>query len=505
MLSGDILSCKLGPASGVRRLLPSYVSNVETGKMTHPYPWSFPWLFSAQLALASGLFLMLGCSSSNSQPTKGPPPPPAFTLTRLSTDTFTNADGQHATELETSTYSFGSTMVVSFEVARGLNHGGGADIGIAITTDAGATWTSQFLSGLTSVQGGTASATGNAAITYDAKHGVWIIETLLANFNPVVTTLVVVRSFDGINWGNPITVNTLANPDKPWIACDNTPNSPFYGQCYIQWDTLNLGTLYFSTSTDGGLTWGPPLQPAGSLVGGNGQVHIQPNGTVVVPMGTTTPANFLTGPFDLSSVSSTDGGATWNAPVTISPALQVHEVFDFRTGASSSGIDGAGNVYVVWPDCSFRAGCSSNDLVFSRSSDGATWSTPARIPIDPVTSTADHFTPGVAVDTATSSSTAHLTVTYYSYSQADCTDATCQLFIGFVTSKDGGTTWSSPQTLAGPMLITWLPESGGRDIGDYSSAGYVNGKAFGAFAVAHANVGTQFDEAIYTTKEPLSQ
>ena len=81
-----------------------------------------------RLALGSVLLLMAGCSSSNSQPTKGPPPP-AFTLTRLSTDTFTNPDGQHATELETSTYSFGNTMVVSFEVARGLNHGGGADIG----------------------------------------------------------------------------------------------------------------------------------------------------------------------------------------------------------------------------------------------------------------------------------------------------------------------------------------------------------------------------------------
>jgi hypothetical protein len=220
-------------------------------------------------------------------------------------------------------------------------------------------------------------------------------------------------------------------------------------------------------------------------------------------MGTTT--DFLNGPFSISSVVSTDGGASWNAPVTISSAPPAHEVFDFRTGASSSGIDGAGHVYVVWPDCSFRSGCSSNDLIFSSSSDGVTWSTPERIPIDPVTSTVDHFTPGVAVDIATSGSTAHLTVTYYSYSQADCTDSTCQLFVGFVTSKDGGNRWSSPQNLAGPMLITWLPESGGRDVGDYSSAGYVNGKAFGVFAVAHANSGAVFDEAIYTTKEPLSQ
>jgi BNR/Asp-box repeat len=463
------------------------------------------WTYA--ILLASGILLIVlcpACGSSNPPPPVQTPPP-AFTLVRLSTDTFTNGDGQHATELETSTYSFGSTMVVSFEVARGLGHGGGADIGIAITTDAGTTWSSHFLSGLTVEQGGTGIATGNANVTYDAAHQVWLIQTLILTNQG--TQLVVLHSADGSNWDpNPIPVATPLHPDKPWIACDNTSTSPFFGHCYIQWDTGNVGTLWFSTSTDGGLTWGPPLNPAGTPVGGNGQVHVQPNGTVVVPMGTTPPQNFLTGPFSISSVVSIDGGASWNAPVTISAAPPAHNVFNFRTGASSSGIDGAGNVYVVWPDCSFRPGCSSNDLVFSSSSDGITWSTPTRIPIDPVTSTVDHFTPGVAVDTNTSGSTAHVTVTFYSYEQANCSDATCQLDLGFVTSQDGGKTWSAAQTLAGPMFITWLPQtSGGRDVGDYSSAGYVNGKAFGAFAIAHANAGSQFDEAIYTTQEPLSQ
>ena len=462
------------------------------------------WTYS--FVLASGILLIILCPACNSgSPPGGGGGGGGFTLVRLSTDTLTNTDSQHATELETSTYSLGSTMVVSFEVARGLGHGGGANLGIAVTTDAGTTWSSHFLSGLTTVQGGSGLATGNANVTYDAAHQVWLIQTLI--LTNLGTELVVLRSADGTNWDpNPIQVVTPPSPDKPWIACDNTSTSPYYGHCYIQWDTGSVGTLWFSTSTDGGLTWGSALNPGGTLVGGNGQVHVQPNGTVVVPMGTTPPQDFLTGPFSIASVVSTDGGASWNAPVTISAAPPAHDVFHFRTGASSSGIDGAGNVYVVWPDCSFRLGCPSNDLVFSSSGDGITWSTPARIPIDAVTGTADHFTPGVAVDTNTSGNTAHLTVTFYSYEQANCTDATCQLDLRFVTSKDGGNTWSSAQTLAGPMLITWLANtSGGRDVGDYSSAGYVNGKAFGAFAVAHANAGAQFDEAIYTTKEPLSQ
>src|ERR1700747_1857657 len=86
-----------------------------------------------------GILTVLGSScGGGTQQSQQQPPPPTFTLAKLSTDTLTNADGQHATELETSTSSFGSTMVASFEVARGSNHGGGADIGIAITTNAGA-------------------------------------------------------------------------------------------------------------------------------------------------------------------------------------------------------------------------------------------------------------------------------------------------------------------------------------------------------------------------------
>ena len=458
--------------------------------------------FPALLALGVLLPLMPSCGSSSS-PQLSPPPPPTFTLDRLSTDTFANPDGQHATELEPATFAFGSTLVTSFEVARGAGHSGGADIGFATSTDAGATWTSGFLSGLTTAMGGSAVATGNAVVTYDAAHGVWIISTLLANFNPLTTTLVVVRSSDGINWGNPITVDATTDPDKPWIVCDNSASSPFFGHCYVQWEAINVGTIFMSTSTDGGLTWGVLQNPGGAPLGGGGQPLVQPNGTVVVPINTTT--DFINGPFNMSAFSSTDGGASWTAPVTISPDLPSHPSFDFRMGANPSArTDGAGNIYVVWADCRFRAGCSSNDLVISTSADGLTWTSPVRIPIDAVTSTVDHFTPGLAVDPVTSGSTAHLTVTFYSYTNANCTDSTCQLNLGFVSSQDGGNTWSSALTLAGPMSITWLPETSlGRDVGDYMSASYVNGQPFGVFAIAHANSGTVLDEAIYTTKQPL--
>src|SRR6202011_4337391 len=99
-------------------------------------------------------------------------------LTQLSEDTFTDTPSQHNTEVEPSTYSWGSTIVAAFQVAR-IHDGGGADIGFATTKDGGKTWTQGLLPGLTIHHGnGTNSAASDASVVYDAKHGMWLISTL---------------------------------------------------------------------------------------------------------------------------------------------------------------------------------------------------------------------------------------------------------------------------------------------------------------------------------------
>ncbi|HEX5118519.1 MAG TPA: sialidase family protein [Pseudonocardiaceae bacterium] len=93
--------------------------------------------------------------------------------------------------------------------------------------------------------------------------------------------------------------------------------------------------------------------------------------------------------------------------------------------------------------------------------DGTTWSPVRRIPIDPVGSDVDHFIPGLAVGTDSAGPRTQLAVTYYFYPSADCTAATCQLEVGFTSSRDAGQHWSTPQTLAGP--ITPSPRFEGND------------------------------------------
>lgn len=420
------------------------------------------------------------------------------TLKRLSTDTFTNSDSQHATEVEPDTYSFGSVFVAAFQVGRRYSGGGASDIGFATSTNGGATWTNGYLPGLTQYyQGGTYQAASDPSVIYDARHGVWLISSLGISDTNGNTILLVSRSADGITWNNPVTANSnSAFADKDWITCDNTPASKYYGNCYIEWEDAGIGDqILMTTSTDGGQTWSSPFSvPNGFGLGG--QPVVQTNGTVVVP--------FLGNEIDF--FTSTNGGKSWNSAGVIS-GLSDHAVAGSLRAVyvlPSAEVGSDGTVYAVWWDCRFRSGCSSNDIVLSSSTDGKTWSSPTRIPIDPVSSTVDHLLPGIAVDPATSGATTHLGLTYYYYPQANCTTQSCKLGVGFVYSHDGGKTWSTATTLAKGMKMSWLPNTTlGYMVGDYISTSYMNGKAFGVFAKALAPKNAKFREAIYTPKMGL--
>jgi len=417
----------------------------------------------------------------------------APTLIQLSSDPFTNATSQHSTEVEPDNFSFGSTIVAAFQVGR-ISGGGSADIGWATSTDNGVTWTHGFLPGTTTfaTPAGTFTAISDPSVAFDASHNVWLIASLgITSSNSQV--LVTSRSTDGgLTWSNPITVAT-GSLDKNWIVCDNTSTSPFFGHCYTEWDrTSSNNLIQMSTSTNGGLTWGTARATAANNRGLGGQPLVQPAGTVIVP--------YLSSSGSIRAFTSTNGGASWNGAVTVSTATD-HAISGLRTETlPSAEIDGAGKVYVVWQDCRFEANCTANDIVMSTSTNGTTWSAVTRIPTDAVGSGIDHVIPGIAVDKATSGNTAHIGLTFYFCS------STCQLSVGFVSSTDGGATWSAKTTLTStPMDLTWLANTTqGRMVGDYISTTFANGNAFPVFAVATAPSGSLFNEAMFTVSAGLT-
>jgi hypothetical protein len=443
-------------------------------------PWSRLTLVSA-LAAAAALALPAAASAN-------------VALTRIATDPFTSASSQHATIVEPDTFSFGSTTVAAAQMGRFFD-GGAVSNGFATSTNNGASWTSGTLPGLTTATGGTYDRATDPAVAYDARHNVWLISSLVLVDSPTGPTgkaVVTSRSVNGgTAWGNPVNTAVAARRqdfDKNWIVCDNTTTSPFYGSCYTQFDDFGSGNaLKMYYSRDGGLTWTAGKVPRVSVIGG--QPVVLPNGNVVVPLdnGSETALGYTI---------STNGGVRFGQAFSITSISAADDPGNIRSGPlPSAEISGDGTIYVVWEDCRFRTGCPAagtpNDLVYVTSSNGSTWSAVERIPIDPVTSAVDHFLPGVGVDRATSGANTHVGVTYYFYPNTNCTVATCQLDVGYISSANAGSTWSTATQLAGPMTMSWLPNtSQGRMVGDYISTSFgADGLAHPAFAVANVPTG----------------
>ena len=408
----------------------------------------------------------------------------AANIIQISSDPFTNTTSNHKTEVEPDTFAFGNTIVSAFQQGRFFD-GGASDIGFATSTDGGNTWAHGSLPGVTvnSTPPGPYARTSDASVAFDAKHNVWLI-SYLGIRNPAsagINDVVVSRSTDGgLTWGAPVAVNTSGDfNDKNWTTFDNTATSPFFGNCYTEFDDFSKNNLFqMSTSTDGGLTWGAAkTNPDNTCVIG-GQPVVQPNGTVIVPIDDCLESTIL-------SITSTDGGNTWSNPVLAAQLLNDGHPGNIRSpDLISAGIDSSGKVYVTWTDCRTENFCNSgnNDLLMTTSTDGKSWSAPVRIPTSSVNSGVDILIPGLAVDRNTSGSSARLAVVYYTFPSIFC-NATgtrntpaCQLNVGFLESTNGGASWSSPVQLAGPMTLTWLPlTTQGFMVADYLSAAIASG------------------------------
>jgi hypothetical protein len=446
-------------------------------------------------------------------------------LTQISSDPYTNTTSNHKTQVEPDTLAFGNTIVSAFQSGRFFD-GGASNIGFATSTNAGETWTKGFIPSSTvfATPAGKYARASDASVAYDAKHKVWMI-SWLGIVDPVLgpVDVLVSRSTDGgLTFGAPVVVNASGNfNDKNWTVCDTSANSPFYGRCYTEYDdNTNLNLFQMSTSKDGGLTWGAAKTNPEKTCVIAGQPLVQPNGTVIVPIDNCFENTLL-------AIRSTDGGKSWSQPAFIGQLLNNGHPGGIRApDLPTAEIDKSGRVYVVWTDCRFEVRCNTpignNDLLLSSSADGIHWTAGKRIPAAQVGSGFDFFTPGLAVDRSTSGSSAHLGLAYYYYPDSTCTTTppTCQLKVGFISSTNGGASWSNARQLAGPMNLTWLPlTTQGFMVADYLSTSIVprDDDATPVFMVAKApstptcsdvtngNPGQGCDQATYTTPEDLLQ
>jgi hypothetical protein len=196
-------------------------------------------------------------------------------------DPFTQG-GQHKTVVEPDTFSAGST-IVAVAMLGVFTDGGATGIGFATSTNNGASWTSGVLPGITPYTNppGPYDRATDPSVAFDAAHNVWIASSLGLKDTALVGAAVLAsRSTNGgLGWANPVTIAAAGNNqsfDKPWIVCDNTATSPFYGSCREQFDDY-ISTSFAGDGTSHGavIVAKPPsvtgtldrgaLRPAGSL------------------------------------------------------------------------------------------------------------------------------------------------------------------------------------------------------------------------------------------------
>jgi Ca2+-binding RTX toxin-like protein len=123
---------------------------------------------------------------------------------QLSRDTNRNAVAHHQTQVEPDSFSFGNSVVTTFQSGR-IGAGAATMIGFATSHNGGRTWRSGFLPGVTADS--TPPGPGRASdpvVAYDAVHRVWLIATLSVSAD--ASRLLINRSTDGLRWNAPVAV-----------------------------------------------------------------------------------------------------------------------------------------------------------------------------------------------------------------------------------------------------------------------------------------------------------
>jgi len=135
----------------------------------------------------------------------------AVPLNQVFTDPFTNGTSQHRTAVEPDTFAFGSTMVTAAQSGRFFD-GGGSGIGWATLSSTGSVVANGVLPGLTTHNGngGSFDRVSDPAVAFDALHGVWLVSSIPITSSVTVPSVVVSRSTDGgLTWGDPVNVEVI--------------------------------------------------------------------------------------------------------------------------------------------------------------------------------------------------------------------------------------------------------------------------------------------------------
>lgn len=330
------------------------------------------------------------------------------------------------------------------------------------------------------------------------------------NFVGTAQTMSLHRSVDcGHTWSGPFEVTAATNPhgllsgvnardaaDKEFLDVD-----PDTGRVILSWSNFTSTTFIpgsveiRTTFSDDVMTGTPPTWSAGVVLNpgsptfDTGSMPRFARGGSNNVYAAWATISLSTGLSNTRVATSTNNGATWNAPVSLNASdfFPIDYILGNDRVHSFPGlaVGPEGNVYVVYSN---NNGHDGADVVFHRSTDGgATFSAAMPLNSRPGADRAQWF-PYAATD-----QNGRLYVTYYDQGVAPSGDLTD---VRFGYSDDGGLTWSKPSTLmsTGCNGIASDPldcrsfhagygnDTGQPNLGDYNGATTFNGALYAVWA-----------------------
>jgi hypothetical protein len=295
--------------------------------------------------------------------------------------------------------------------------------GTMISRDAGRSWRDGVLPGFDcrSSPDNSWSDTTDPVIAFDSQGAVYsVVLAFNHRYNsrgdtiPVspADEIAVVKSADGgVRWapanqGNPLLVNPSSDviSDKPWIAADSNPHSPFADYVYVAWTVIdaNGGNVVFSRSADQGQHFSRPIPISNITTIGNYNteafVGSGPDGTLYAAFTSFPDPN--TTQADVWVLDSKDGGLSFSRPriaaTFLSPTTPDRPNTTFREYfADSFAVDPSNGHLLLAIEVDSGSGL---DVYLTISKDGGhSWSQP--VPVnDPSTvmDGTDQFQPTVA-------------------------------------------------------------------------------------------------------------
>jgi hypothetical protein len=345
------------------------------------------------------------------------------------------------------------------------------------SSDGGATWGQTTLS----------LTTGDAfhsdpAVDWTSDGKAWSATLGLNSSATVLKGRMYVSTNAGASWTFDGTyTNTQTNVDKEMMWVDHSAVSPFKDNIYVIWHGGN--PVYINRRTAAG--WQTPLQISGAESSGTGiggDIKTNRDGDVFAFWPTT-------GNSRVFVAKSTNGGVSFGTPVQIATTFDSYDIGvpSFNSRRALVYVSGGAykspsknNVYATWTDLSGAAGCTApgnepgantastckTRVWFARSTDGgATWGAPAMI--NNQASLNDQFNQWLAVDETTGA----IGVIYYD-TLNDAGRKKTDIY--YQSSFNDGVSWNTPVKVTSVQTDETISGAdSGNQYGDYNAlSGY---------------------------------